>query len=179
MGLLMCALAAAACDGSTGLDVATLAGFWNATAFEYEETGPAGLVFSAITGADGALTLAIEESGRFTGHVRLPGLAVDTLTGEPAPVPIGGRLSVLDDGRLAMDLDAANDSLPLFQSIEKVIGRWDSMGRVLAFSFELDQDRLTLAGAGAMYDFPDDQEEQLLGAPRDAVETVLTLTLER
>lgn len=163
--LLLSTFALTGCDESTGVELADLAGAWVATQFEYEEIGGAGFVIDAISTAGGTVTLDVQESGSFAGTIRVPGLTHHPQTGEVITVNIGGTIDLIDDENLSIDFDQATEMLGLF-------GDFDA-------SFELDGDVLTFVNDDTEFDFPDAQEQQLLGQARGEVPSTLTVTLTR
>lgn len=152
-----------ACDEDlTGIEIADLAGFWNATQFEYEDdTGDnPGFGVDAITDADGSVTLDVETNGDFTGTINIPGLTPQTL-------PIGGTISLNSDTELHIDFNETTESYNLF-------GDFDA-------SFTLVNDVLTFVNDATTFDFPDQLEQCCTqsGQARGRVPATLTATFER
>lgn len=166
--LALFALALPACDDdTTGTRIADLAGFWNATQFEYDDvTGDApGFGLDAVADVGGIVTLAIALDGSFTGSVEIPGVTVEPQTGETAPVTIGGILSILDPDTLSIDFDAATEELGLFEDFEA--------------EFTLEAEVLRFDVEETTFDFPEALEEEILGESRGAVAARLRATLVR
>lgn len=156
-----------ACDDATGIVIADLAGFWNATQFEYDDiTGDApGFGVDAVADLGGAVTLAIEETGSFTGSVEIPGVTVNPQTGETVPVSIGGTISLIDPSTLRIDFDPDTAALGLFGDFEA--------------AFTLEGDVLTFVSDDTTFDFPDPLEERTFGKSRGPVAAKLRVTLVR
>lgn len=160
--------AVVACDeeGTTGPTVAAFAGFWNATQFQYDDaTGDhPGFGIDAIGDAGGTVTLDVEESGAFSGTLRIPNLTVNPQTGETITIPIGGTISLIGDNTLSIDFDAATEQFGFF-------GDFDA-------SYTLTGDVLTFVNEDTSFDFPDQFEEQF-ATVRGRVAATLTARFER
>lgn len=162
--LVLSALVLTACDESTtSVEIADLAGAWTATQFEYSDQAVPGFSIDAISDAGGTLNVTVQESGAFTGDLRVPGLTVDG-TGQTITVPVGGTFSI-DGNTLLVDFDAATEALGLF-------GDFDA-------SFNLNGDVLTFTTEDTTFDFPDQLEELAGIGARGAVPATLTVRLER
>lgn len=159
----------AACDDDdpSGPVIADLAGFWNATQFQYDDaTGDfPGFGIDAIVDGGGTITLDVEESGAFSGTLSIPDLTVDPQTGETITIPIGGTISLIDDNTLSIDFNAATEQLGFF-------GDFDA-------SYTLTGDVLTFVNDDTSFDFPDDTEQLILGTTRGIVAVTLTARFER
>lgn len=163
--LVLSAFTLTGCDDATGVEIADLAGVWNATQFEYSEIGGAGFSIDAITQAQGTVTLDVQANGSFTGTVRIPGLTVNPADGSTVTIPIGGTISLINDSNLAIDFNSATEALGFF-------GDFDA-------AFTLSGDTLTFINEDTQFDFPDALEVQALGAARGPVPVDLTVTLVR
>lgn len=165
--LALSALALPACDEPTGTQIADLAGFWNATQFEYDDiSGDApGFGFDAVRDTTGTVALAIDEGGSFTGSVEIPGATLDPQTGQTVLLTIGGTISLIDPTTLSIDFDEGTESLGLFRDLEA--------------DFSLQADMLTLVSDETTFDFPDALEESTFGESRGPVPATLTATLIR
>lgn len=162
--LALSALALAACDESTtSVEIADLAGSWSATQFEYADPSFPGFSIDAISDAGGTLNVTVQESGAFSGDLRVPGLTVDG-TGQTITVPVGGTFSI-NGSTLSVDFDAATEALGLF-------GDFDA-------SFDLNGDVLTFTTEDTTFDFPDQLEELAGIGARGPVPADLTVRLVR
>lgn len=161
--------AVAACDEAdpSGPVVADFAGFWNATQFQYDDaTGDfPGFGIDAIAEANGTITLDVEESGAFSGTLRIPNLTVNPQTGETITIPIGGTISLIGDNTLSIDFNEATEQFGFF-------GDFDA-------SYTLTGDVLTFVNDDTSFNFPDAVEQQFLGTTRGSVAATLTARFER
>ena len=155
LGLVM--LAMTACDDATGVEVADLAGSWNATRFEYSDDANPTFSIDAISDAGGSVTLDVQESGAFSGMIDIPGLT-------PQALPIGGTFSI-DGDTLTVDFDAQTESYGLFGDFTA--------------SFSLNGDVLTFINTDTTFDFPDTLEEQAGIGARGEVNADLSVRLVR
>ena len=80
-------------EGST-LSMADIAGTWTATSAEFEGASvPGGSI--ELVGAGGSVTLNIQNSGRFTANISLPGVGSQSFSGQMGFS--GSQLVLLDD----------------------------------------------------------------------------------
>jgi hypothetical protein len=159
----------AGCDDATGVQIADLAGFWNATLFEYDDTtgDQPGFGLDVVGEWDGSATLDIAEDGTFTGSLLIPDVTVDPGTGASGRVAIGGTLSIVDPDSLRFDFNAATEALP-GTPLSDFTAAFVLAGPV--FSFTADD---------VMFDFPDAFEQTYLGSSRGAVSARLEARFER
>lgn len=166
--LVLATFAFTACDDDdpTGLVIADLAGFWNATQFQYDDaTGDhPGFGIDAIAEGGGTITLDVAQSGAFTGTLSIPGLTVNPQTGETITVNIGGTISLIDAQTLHIDFNTATEQLGFF-------GDFDA-------SFTLTGDVLTFVNDDTTFDFPDAFEQQF-ATVRGPVAATLTARFQR
>lgn len=156
--LVLSAFALTACDeGVTDVEVADLAGTWNATQFEYTDQEYSTFSIDAISDAGGSVSLTVQESGAFVGTINIPNLT-------PGELPIGGTLSINGDS-LVVDFDANTESYGLFSDFTA--------------SFDLDGDVLTFVNDDTTFDFPDTLEEQAGLPVREAVPAILSTRFVR
>lgn len=167
--LLSLAAFATGCDNATGVEISEMAGFWNASLFEYDDaTGDQpGFGLDVVSEWDGSATLDIAEDGTFTGSLLIPGVTVTPGTGAPGVVEIGGTLSIVDPDSLRFDFNAVTEGLP-GAPLADFTAAFVLVGPV--FSFTADD---------VMFDFPDDFEQTFLGSSRGAVNARLEARFER
>lgn len=160
---------AAGCDDATGVQIADLAGFWNATLFEYDDTtgDQPGFGLDVISEWDGSATLDIAEDGTFTGSLLIPDVTIDPGTGASGTVPIGGTLAIVDPDSVHFDFDAATEGLP-GTPLADFTAAFVLAGPVFSFTAE-----------DVTFDFPDDFEQTFLGSSRGAVRARLEARFER
>ena len=168
--LALSAFTLAGCDDDdpTGVTVADLEGFWNATQFQYTDaTGdyPSFGIDAVSATVGGSVTLDVASNGSFDGTIMVPGLTVNPATGETIEVPIGGTLSLNDDGTLGIDFNAQTEQLGFF-------GDFDA-------EYTLSDDVLTFENDDTSFDFPDAVEQQLIGTTRGSVDATLNARFER
>ena len=164
--LALSAIAFTACEeGVTDVEISDLAGFWNATQFEYADVSgdtvcPGELEIDAIATGGGTLTLDVADGGSFTGSINIPNLT-------PGPLDIGGTISLLSQEELHIDFNDQTEGYGLF-------GDFDA-------DFTLVDDVLTFVNEETTFDFPDALEEQACGtdAVRGPVAASLTASFER
>jgi hypothetical protein len=162
--LVLAALALTACgESTTTVEIADLAGSWSATQFEYEDQSVPGFSVDAISDAGGTLNVTVQESGAFSGDLRIPGLTVDGM-GQTITVPVGGTFSI-NGSTLSVDFDAATEALGLLVDFDA--------------SFDLNGDVLTFTTEDADFDFPDAIEELAGIGARGEVPATLTVRLVR
>lgn len=161
--LVLSALALTACgDSTTSVEIADLAGSWSATRFEYTDQANPFFSIDAISDVGGTLNVDVQESGAFSGSLRVPGLTVDG-TGATITVPVGGTFSI-NGSTLSVDFDAATEALGLFSDFDA--------------SFDLSGDVLTFT-ADTNFDFPDNLEELAGIGARGEVPATVTVRLVR
>ncbi len=158
-----------ACDEATGVQVADLAGFWNATLFEYDDaTGEQpGFGLDVVSDWDGSVTLDIADDGTFTGSLLIPDVTRVPGTGEPGLVEIGGTLSIFDPDSLRFDFNSETEALP-GAPLSDFSAAFVLAGSVFSFTVET-----------TTFDFPDPFEETYLGTPRGAVDARLEASFQR
>lgn len=158
-----------ACDDATGVQVADLAGFWNATLFEYDDaTGDQpGFGLDVVGDWNGSVTLDIAEDGAFTGSLLIPDVTRVPGTGDLGLVEIGGTLSIFDPDSLRFDFDSETEALP-GAPLADFTAAFVLAGSVFSFTVE-----------STTFDFPDPFEETYLGTPRGVVEARLEARFER
>lgn len=163
--LVLSAFALTACDDdATGVEIADLAGLWNATQFEYSDNANPSFSLDAVADAGGEVTLDVSESGSFSGTLMIPGLTVDPSSGETITLPIGGTLAV-DGENLTVNFNDTTLSYQIF-------------GNFVA-TFTLEGDVLTFVNDDTSFDFPDSIEEQAGLGARGAVAATLTTRFTR
>lgn len=163
--LVLSALALTACDESTtSVEIADLAGSWSATRFEYtDQANPLFSIDAISPEIGGTLNVTVQETGAFSGDLRIPNLTVDG-TGQTITVPVGGTFSI-DGSTLSVDFDAATEAIGLLSDFEA--------------SFDLNGDVLTFVTEDTSFDFPDQLEELAGIGARGEVPATLTVRLER
>lgn len=162
-------LTATGCDDSTSVEIAELAGFWNATLFEYDDATDdrPGFGLDVIGEGEGSATLDIAEDGTFTGSLDIPDVTIDPGTGASGAVEIGGTLFIVDPDSLRFDFDAATEGLP-GTPLADFTAAFVLAGPV--FSFTADD---------VTFDFPDAFEQTFLGSSRGPVAARLEARFER
>lgn len=172
--LVLSVFALTACDDdATSVEIADLAGMWNATQFEYSDAENTAFAVDAITLVEGSsVTLDVEESGSFSGTIRVPGLTVDPTTGETITIPLSGTLSV--DGNL-LNVEFDQQTLAITCPTEE-----QCLFESFVATFELSGDVLTFRNADTTFDFPDTIEAATPGVEvRGAVPAILEARFER
>lgn len=156
------------CDDATGVQIADLAGFWNATLFQYDDdTGDhPGFGLDVVTEWNGAATLDVAESGVFTGTLSIPGVT-QVPSGAPGLVEISGTLSVVDPDSIRFDFSSSTESLP-GSPLADFTAAFVLAGNVLSFTSD-----------EVLFDFPDEFEQSYLGLARGAVDARLQARFER
>lgn len=171
--LTLAALALTGCDdeGSTGVEIDSFAGLWNASQFEYTDdtgrtvpgTGTPVSVDAISLG--GSVVLDVESSGAFTGNVTIP-----TLTPETG-VPVSGTISLVDQNTLSIDFDETTLAIVCATPETCLFSSFDA-------EYSLNGDVLTFVNDDTEFDFA--AIETFLGLePAGTVDATLTVTLER
>ena len=157
--LVLSAFVIVACDDedTTGIEVADLAGTWDATQFEYTDNDNPTFSLDVISDLSGDLTIDVAESGSFTGTLFIPNITADT-------VPLGGSFSITGD-TLSIDFNSASEMTGLVSDLDA--------------EYQLSGDVLTLTNDGVSYDFPDQLEQAVGLEPRGEVSATVDIRLVR
>ena len=157
-------------DAATDVEIADLAGSWNATEFRFTDTsgrtipGTGSAPSLDVTSFGGVVTMVIQESGGFTGTINVP-----TVT--PGDVPLSGTITLLGPDSLAVDFDQQTLSLICPAPEDCLFGSFTS-------EFTLRGNVLTLVNDDTTFDFA--PVEPLYGLePAGPVSASLTIRFER
>lgn len=156
--VVLAAFALTGCDeDATGVEVADLAGTWNATRFEYTDQATPAFSVDVIADLQGTVTLDVGEDGSFTGTIEI-------VLAETGQVPMAGTFSISGD-TLSIDFTGQASMAGLVSDIDA--------------AFTLDGDVLTLSNDNVTFDFPDAFEQQAGLEVRGEVAAELDVRLTR
>jgi hypothetical protein len=171
--LTLAVFAVAACDDddTTGVEIDSFAGLWNATQFEYTDDSGRTLPGTStppsidLISSGGSVTLDVDANGEFAGSLVAPGLTPE------GGVPISGMISLVNDNTLSIDFDATTLAIVCPTPEACLFESFDA-------TYNLNGDVLTFVNDDTEFDFA--PIESFVGLdPAGTVDATLEVTLQR